>query len=54
MEIYDPCFQPLAMTVWSDCSTTLTSKEVRNAFLVDQRDMNKMWNKAFDDLIVSG
>lgn len=41
------------MKVWSDSSTALTSKEIRNAFLVHQRDTSNMWNKAFDDVLVS-
>lgn len=41
------------MTVCFESAVALTSKELRTAFLADQREMSHMWKKAFDDLLVN-
>ncbi|XP_054717318.1 dynein regulatory complex protein 1-like [Uloborus diversus] len=44
--------RPLGMTVWHECTQELTSKDIRNAFLADQKEMTVHWQKAFEDLFM--
>lgn len=44
--------QPFAVTVWFECTDMLTSKDLRNAFIDEQREMTDPWKKAFDDLLI--
>ncbi|KFM69932.1 hypothetical protein X975_08161, partial [Stegodyphus mimosarum] len=40
------------MELWCESAYTLSSKDVRDTFLADQKEMTILWQKAFDDLIM--